>query len=172
MPIRMSLRPTIARVVAARRPQYGDDHGDPSRRKQRRRSCRIRSWLRIYIHRGRSQCVILFQASGKPHDYVYRHYRRLDDSECDFQESTGCGDVCGRRIDGSVRPTPSIAPPSGACGGGSSPAPTPLDFTVTAPGLTVAAFNDTGNASGSPFAVDVSCANGNTGLPVFWYARP
>lgn len=56
-------------------------------------------------------------------------------------------------------------PPSGACGnGGSSPAPPPLDFTVTAAGLTVADFNDTGNASGSPFAADVLSANGNTGL--------
>jgi hypothetical protein len=31
-------------------------------------------------------------------------------------------------------------------------------------GLTTAAFNDTGNASGSPFAADVLSVNGNTGL--------
>jgi hypothetical protein len=56
-------------------------------------------------------------------------------------------------------------PPSGACGnGGSRPAPSPLDFIVTAAGLTPAAFNDTGNASGSPFAADVLSSNGNTGL--------
>ena len=53
----------------------------------------------------------------------------------------------------------------GACGnGGSSPAPPPLDFTVQASGLTPNSFNDTGNASGSPFAADVLSSNGKTGL--------
>jgi hypothetical protein len=54
---------------------------------------------------------------------------------------------------------------STGCGsGGSSPKAPPLDFTVTASGLTAASFNDTGNASGSPFAADVISTNGNTGL--------
>jgi hypothetical protein len=51
-----------------------------------------------------------------------------------------------------------------ACGnGGSSPAPSPLNFTVSATGLTAASFNDPGT-SGSPFAADVISSNGNTGL--------
>ena len=54
--------------------------------------------------------------------------------------------------------------PTGCGNGGSSPKAPPLDFTVTAAGLTAAAFNDTANASGSPFAADVISANGNTGL--------
>jgi hypothetical protein len=54
--------------------------------------------------------------------------------------------------------------PTGCGNGGSSPKLSPLDFTVTAPGLTAASFNDTGNPSGSPFAADVISSNGNTGL--------
>lgn len=53
----------------------------------------------------------------------------------------------------------------GACGnGGSNPAPGTLQFTVTALGLTAADFNDTADASGSPFAADVISSNGRTGL--------
>src|SRR5262245_13571817 len=58
--------------------------------------------------------------------------------------------------------------PSGAslgCGnGGSAPKASPLNFTVSGAGITAASFNDTGNASGSPFAADVISSNGNTGL--------
>ena len=49
----------------------------------------------------------------------------------------------------------------GASGGGKLP---PLDFTVTASGLSASDFNDTGNPSTSPFAADVISSNGNTGL--------
>jgi len=54
--------------------------------------------------------------------------------------------------------------PTGCGSGGSAPKAPPLNFTVSASGLTAAAFNDTGNASGSPFAADVISPNGNTGL--------
>jgi len=55
-------------------------------------------------------------------------------------------------------------PPTGCDNGGSAPKASPLDFTVTATGLTAASFNDTGGASGSPFAADVISYNGRTGL--------
>jgi hypothetical protein len=48
----------------------------------------------------------------------------------------------------------------GGSGGGKLP---PLDFTVTAAGLTASDFNDPG-LSGSPFAADVISSNKNTGL--------
>ena len=57
-----------------------------------------------------------------------------------------------------------VNPPPDACGnGGSSPAPSPLNFTISAAGITAASFNDPG-ASGSPFAADVISSNGRTGL--------
>lgn len=52
--------------------------------------------------------------------------------------------------------------PTACASGGSSPAPSPLNFTVTGAGVTSASFNDPG-ASGSPFAADV-IMNGRTGL--------
>src|SRR5262245_27014674 len=55
-------------------------------------------------------------------------------------------------------------PPTGCGPGASNPFPGVLDFTVSAAGLLASAFNDTGNASGSPFAADVISSNGNTGL--------
>jgi hypothetical protein len=54
--------------------------------------------------------------------------------------------------------------PAGCGNGGSSPKAPPLNFTVSATGLTAASFNDTGDPSGSPFAADVISSNGNTGL--------
>jgi hypothetical protein len=53
---------------------------------------------------------------------------------------------------------------SGCGNGGSAPKAPPLDFVVTASGLTPDSFNDTLNASGSPFAADVISTTGNTGL--------
>ncbi len=54
--------------------------------------------------------------------------------------------------------------PTGCGSGGSSPAASPLDFTVTASGLTVASFNANLFVGGPIFAADVISTNGNTGL--------
>jgi hypothetical protein len=54
--------------------------------------------------------------------------------------------------------------PTGCDNGASGPKAPPLDFTVSATGLTAASFDDTGNASGSPFAADVLSSTGKTGL--------
>jgi hypothetical protein len=53
---------------------------------------------------------------------------------------------------------------SGCGNGGSSPKAPPLDFTVTASGLTVGSFNANLFAGGPIFAADVISTNGNTGL--------
>src|SRR5262245_21255983 len=54
--------------------------------------------------------------------------------------------------------------PTGCGNGGSAPKAPPLTFTVAGAGLTLGSFNDTGNASGSPFAADVLSSTGATGL--------
>jgi PEP-CTERM motif-containing protein len=53
--------------------------------------------------------------------------------------------------------------PLGCGNGGSSPKPSPLNFTVTGAGISAASFDDPGS-SGSPFAADVISTTGNTGL--------
>ena len=78
------------------------------------------------------------------------------------------GTYAGDGLSGEFEYALACSPP-GAAGGGCGPGASgggklpPLDFTVTAAGLTAADFNDPG-ASGSPFAADVISSNGNTGL--------
>src|SRR5262249_10554121 len=59
--------------------------------------------------------------------------------------------------------------PTGCGNGGSSPKAPPLNFTISAGGLSTASFNDPitsgqGAGTGTVFAADVLSSNGQTGL--------
>ncbi len=83
-------------------------------------------------------------------------------------DQQAAGTYAGDGLIGQFEYALSCNPPGvagGGCGnGGSAPNYLPLDFTVTATGLSAASFNDSGNASGSQFAADVISSNGKTGL--------
>jgi len=84
--------------------------------------------------------------------------------------STTAGSYAGDGLSGDFEYALTCNTSPAACGnGGSSPASTPLIFTVTAPGLTPASFFDNGGTSGADtaqFAADV-LSGSNTGLVGF-----
>jgi hypothetical protein len=80
------------------------------------------------------------------------------------QQAAGsyAGDGLANQFEYALACNPPGSPPG--CGSGVNNLAPPLDFNVTATGLTLASFDDTGNASGSPFGADVISSNGRTGL--------
>lgn len=82
-------------------------------------------------------------------------------------DQQAAGSYAGDGLSGQFEYALACNPPGGVNGcdnGGSNPEPPPLSFDVTGSGVTAASFNDTGDASGSPFAADVISPSGATGL--------
>lgn len=81
-------------------------------------------------------------------------------------DQQAAGSYAGDGLMGEFEYALACNPPGATLGcgnGGSAPKSPPLDFTVSATGISAASFNDPG-LSGSPFAADVISATGNTGL--------